>query len=189
MALNQIVTFLLIGIGLSFDTFAISVSSGIMKKGILFRQAVVVALFLAFFQALFPVIGWFIGVSVKSIIAGLDHWVAFGLLLLIGGKMILEGLKNEDDRKVFNPLNPAVMIGISVATSIDALVVGLSFGVLDTHILFPALIIGVVTFLAAMLGIFFGKHIPGKTSQRSMIAGGLILVLIGGKILLEHLSA
>ncbi len=187
MAFTQFVTFLLIGIGLSFDTFAISVSSGIMKKGILFRQAVVVALFLAFFQALFPVIGWFIGISVKSLIAELDHWIAFGLLLLIGAKMIYEGLKNEEERKVFNPLNLAVMIGISVATSIDALVVGLSFGVLDTHIIFPALIIGTVTFLAAMLGIFFGKNIPGKTSHRSLILGGIILILIGGKILLEHL--
>lgn len=187
MTFTQFLTFLLIGIGLSFDTFAVSVSFGILKREIHFRQACLVAFCLAFFQALFPVIGWLIGMSVKNLIARLDHWIAFGLLVLIGARMIYEGLREVEQRKDFDPMKLGVLIGLSVATSIDALVVGLSFGFLETHILLPAAVIGSVTFIAAMLGMLFGKNISGKKSHRSIILGGIILILIGGKILLEHL--
>jgi len=189
MTLSQFITFLLIGIGLSFDTFAVSVTFGILKQDIRFRQACMLAFPLAFFQALFPVIGWLIGLSLKNLIASYDHWIAFGLLALIGSKMIYEGFRNEEDRKEFEPMKPGVLIGISIATSIDALVVGLSFGFLDTHISIPAMVIGFVTFFAAMLGMLFGKQIRGKTSHRSLIIGGGILILIGIKILVEHMSA
>ena len=187
MTITQLITFLLIGIGLSFDSFAVSVSCGLMKREISFKQAAFVASFLALFQAAFPVIGWLIGSTLKDLIASVDHWIAFGLLAFIGVKMIIEGTKKDGVLTDFNPFKLSVLIGLSVATSIDALVVGLSFGFLDMPILFPAIIIGVVTFIASMLGMLFGKNIPAKRSRQSLILGGVILISIGIKILVEHL--
>ena len=187
MTITQIVTFILIGIGLSFDSFAVSISCGLMKREMKFAQAVYIAFFLAFFQAAFPVIGWLIGSTLKNIIASVDHWIAFGLLAFIGIKMIMEGTKKDGTLSDFDPLKFSVLIGLSVATSIDALVVGLSFGFLDMPILFPAIIIGIVTFIASMLGMLFGKNIPAKRSRQSLILGGVILISIGIKILVEHL--
>ncbi len=187
MTITQFITFLLIGIGLSFDSFAVSVSCGLMKQEIKFKQAVLVAGSLAFFQALFPVIGWFFGTKINNLIASVDHWIAFGLLTLIGAKMIIEGIKPEGMLKSFNPFNLRVLIGLSVATSIDALVVGLSFGFLDVPILFPVMVIGGVTFIASMLGMLFGKNVPAKRSHQSIILGGIILTLMGAKIMAEHL--
>ena len=187
MTITQFITFLLIGIGLSFDSFAISVSCGLMKKEIKFKQAALVAGSLAFFQALFPVIGWFLGTKINSVIASVDHWIAFGLLSLIGVRMIIEGVKPEGILKRFNPFNLRVLIGLSVATSIDALVVGLSFGFLDVPILFPMIVIGGVTFIASMLGMLFGKNVPAKRSHQSLILGGIILTAMGVKIIAEHL--
>lgn len=187
MTIDQLITFLLLGIGLSFDSFAVSVSCGLMKREIKFQQATIVASSLAFFQALFPVIGWIIGEAVKDVIASFDHWVAFGLLVFIGGKMIIEGTKKNGTLSNFNPFKLNILIGLSVATSIDALVVGLSFGFLDMPILFPVLVIGLVTFIASMLGMLFGKNISAKRSHQSLIIGGIILISIGAKILIEHL--
>ena len=187
MTFTQFVTFFFIGVGLCFDTFAVSVSFGILKREIRFLQAAKVAIILALFQALMPVIGWLIGMSVKNLISNVDHWISFGLLFFIGARMIFEGVRNVEERREFDPAKLGVLLGVAVATSIDALVVGLSFGFLDTHILFPASVIGMVTFIAAMLGMLFGKKIPGKTSHRSIMVGGIILILIGLKILLEHL--
>ncbi len=187
MTTEQLITFLLIGIGLSFDSFAVSVSCGLMRREIRFLQACPVAFSLAFFQGLFPVIGWFIGTSVKELISSVDHWIAFGLLAFIGIKMIIEGVNPDSSLKNFNPFQIKVIIGLSIATSIDALVIGLSFGFLNLPILFPVLVIGGVTFIASMLGMLFGKYIPAKRSHQSLILGGIILFAIGLKILVEHL--
>jgi manganese efflux pump family protein len=187
MTFTQFITFLLIGIGLSFDSFAVSVSCGLMKQEIKFKQATLVAGSLAFFQALFPVIGWFFGTTINDLIATVDHWIAFGLLTLIGIKMIIEGVKPEGMLKSFNPFNIRVLVGLSVATSIDALVVGLTFGFLDVPILFPVVVIGGVTFIASMLGMLFGKNVPAKRSHQSIILGGIILAAMGIKIIAEHL--
>lgn len=187
MTITQFITFFLIGIGLSFDSFAVSVSCGLMKQEIKFNQAIFVAGSLAFFQAVFPVIGWFFGTKISTVIASVDHWIAFGLLSAIGLKMIFEGIKPEGKLKNFNPFELKVLIGLSVATSIDALVVGLSFGFLNAPILFPVLVIGGVTFIASMLGMLFGKNVPAKRSHQSIILGGIILTAMGTKILAEHL--
>ncbi|WP_372647813.1 manganese efflux pump MntP family protein [Draconibacterium sp.] len=187
MTTAKFITFLLLGIGLSFDSFAVSVSCGLMKREIKFKQATLVAASLAFFQASFPVIGWLIGEALKDLIASVDHWIAFGLLALIGGKMIVEGIKEDGTLKNFDPFKISVLIGLSIATSIDALVVGLSFGFLEIPILFPVLVIGSVTFIAAMLGMLFGKNISARRSHQSLIIGGIILIAIGLKILAEHL--
>jgi putative Mn2+ efflux pump MntP len=188
MGFSQIITFVLVGIGLSFDSFAVSVSCGLVRKEIRFRQACIIAFSLAFFQAGFPVVGWLIGSAVKNLISSVDHWIAFGLLLIVGVKMIFEAFKEDSALRDFNPFKPLVLLSLSVATSIDALVVGLSYGFLDMKILIPALIIGSVTFIASMLGMLFGKNIPEKRSHQSIVIGGIILVLIGLKILLEHLG-
>ena len=185
----QFSTFCMIAVGLSFDTFAASVSLGVMRKEIRFLPATRVAFVLAFFQALFPLVGWYVGSSLKDLIAGFDHWVAFGLLAFIGGRMILEGIRKSEETLPFDPFRLKMVIGISIATSIDALVVGLSFGLVNTFVIFAVVIIGAVTFVAAMLGMLFGKKIPAGKSYRSIVVGGVILILIGLKILIEHLSA
>lgn len=187
MTLFQFLTFLMIGVGLSFDSFAVSVSCGLMRREIRFSEAAVVANSLAFFQALFPLLGWFVGNKLSGTISAFDHWIAFGLLAIIGVKMIIEGIKPESKLKNFNPFRLRVLISLSVATSIDALVVGLSFGFLEVPILVPVIIIGGVTFVASMLGMLFGKNIPAKRSHQSLILGGIILIIIGIKILVEHL--
>ncbi len=186
MTFTQFITFLLIGIGLSFDSFAVSVSCGLMRQEIKFKQAIFVAATLAFFQASFPLIGWFLGMKFNTLIEAIDHWIAFGLLAVIGIKMIIEGVKPEGVLKSFNPFNLRVLLGLSVATSIDALVVGLSFGFLDLPILFPVVVIGGVTFIVSMLGMLFGKNVPANRSHQSIILGGIILIAMGFKILAEH---
>ena len=187
MTITQLITFLLIGIGLSFDSFAVSVSCGLMRQEIKFKQAVFVASFLAFFQAAFPVIGWLLGEIVRNTVDSFAHWLSFGLLAFIGIKMIIDGVKGNGSLSTFNPFDVKVIIGLSVATSIDALAVGLSFGFLDLPILFPVLVIGFVTFIASMLGMLFGKNIPARRSRQSLVLGGIILIGIGVKILLENI--
>ena len=187
MTLLQLITFSLIGIGLSFDSFAVSVSCGLMKREIRFIEAAIFANSLAFFQALFPLIGWFVGNKLSGLISAFDHWIAFALLAIIGIKMIVEGIKPESKLKKFNPFQLKVLLGLSVATSIDALVVGVSFGFLEVPILVPVIIIGGVTFIASMLGMLFGKSIPASRSHQSLILGGIILIIIGIKILVENL--
>ena len=187
MTYTHFITFLLIGIGLSFDSFAVSVSCGLMRQEIKFKQAVFVASSLAFFQALFPVIGWVLGTKFNALIGTVDHWIAFGLLLITGIKMIIEGVKPEGKLNNFNPFKLRVLISLSVATSIDALVVGLSFGFLELPILFPVIVIGGVTFIASMLGMLFGKNVPAKRSHQSIILGGIILIAMGLKVIIEHI--
>ncbi len=187
MSFEELITFFLIAVGLSFDSFAVSVSCGLVKQEIRFRQAVVIALSLAFFQGGFPFLGWLAVNSLRALIAVFDHWIAFVLLVLVGVKMLVEGIKPDGSLHKCNPFKWKVLLGLSVATSIDALVVGLSFGFLDTEIWNPVIIIFLVTFIASMLGMLFGKNITAKQSHRSLIPGGIILILIGFKILIEHL--
>jgi manganese efflux pump family protein len=187
----EIVTLFLLALGLSFDSFAVSVSSGLILPGIRFYKACIIAFSLAFFQALMPLLGWMAGLTVRDELAQFDHWIAFGLLALLGIKMIYESLKPEEHRNGFNPLKPAVLLTISLATSIDALIVGVSFAFLETPdipaILIPVIIIGSVTFIMSMLGILFGKKAGAKLGKRMEMLGGIILIGIGLKILTEHL--
>lgn len=183
-----ILTLFILAIGLSFDTFAVSISSGIARKHIIFREAFIIASVFGFFQAIMPVLGWLGGLSIKGLIEPFDHWIAFGLLGAIGVKMIFESF-DKDEEKQFNPLNPKVMITMAIATSIDALTVGVSFAIVEVNMLLAFFIIGFITFLVAMLGMLFGKKIGGKTGRRMEILGGLILIIIGSKILFEHFAA
>lgn len=190
----EIVTLFLLALGLSFDSFAVSVSSGLMLPGIRFYKACIIAFSLAFFQAMMPMLGWLSGLTIRNYLIEVDHWIAFGLLALLGIKMIYEGLKPEHERKSFDPLNPWVLLTMSVATSIDALIVGITFAFIQIPdrplwltILLPGVIIGSVTFILSMLGILFGKKAGAKLGKHMEILGGLILIGIGIKILIEHL--
>ena len=184
----EILTIILIAISLSFDTFAVSISSGLVLKKIDFYNATKIAVTLAVFQAVMPLIGWLAGSGIKSYAESFDHWIAFGILGLLGGKMIYESFKTDPEDRSFNPLDIKVMIGMAIATSIDALVVGFSFALLNYKILFSIAIIGVVTYIVAMLGMLFGKNIGSRIGRRMEVLGGLMLIIIGLKILFEHLS-
>ncbi len=184
----QLLTTFLIAIGLSFDTFAVSVSSGLILKKIDFFNATKIAVTLAIFQAAMPLIGWLAGSQIKDYAASVDHWIAFGILSILGSKMIYESFKNDPEDRSFNPLNIKVMIGMAIATSIDALIVGFSFALLNYKILISVGIIGAVTYIVAMLGMLFGKKIGTRMGRRMEILGGVMLILIGLKILIEHLS-
>lgn len=183
----EILTVVFLAIGLSFDSFAVSVCSGLNLPQIRFFQAAKIAIFLAVFQAGMPLIGWLVGNGMKSVIGPVDHWLAFGLLGLIGGKMIIESWLGGEQRDIKNPLQIKVILMLSLATSIDALAVGFSFATLLDKILIAVFVIGLVTFIAAMLGILLGKKTGPKISRYAEVAGGLILLAIGSKILIEHL--
>jgi putative Mn2+ efflux pump MntP len=184
----ELLTIFLIAIGLSFDTFAVSVSSGLILRKIDFVNASKIAVTLAVFQAVMPVLGWLAGSGIKQYAENSDHWIAFGILALLGGKMIYESFTSDPENRSFNPLDIRVMISMAIATSIDALIVGFSFALLDYKILVSVGIIGIVTYIVAMLGMLFGKKIGARMGRRMEILGGVMLILIGLKILLEHIS-
>ncbi len=182
------ITILLIAIGLSFDTFAVSVSTGITVTTIRFWQAIRIAFTLSIFQALMPFMGWLLGKQVEQLISNYDHWIAFGLLAILGLKMVYESFKNDNEKSTFNPLRLSILLGMAVATSVDALVVGVSFAFIKMNIYWSILVIAVVTFLVSMTGILFGKKVGGRLGKRMEVIGGLILIGIGVKILLSHLT-
>jgi manganese efflux pump family protein len=180
-------TILLIAISLSFDSFAVSISSGISHNKISFFNATKIAFSLAFFQAAMPVLGWYIGTEIRDYVKNFDHWLAFSLLFILGGKMIYDSIRAGKDETPFNPLNFWVLIGISLATSIDAFIVGISFGFIGTNIIAAIIIIGAVTFIVSMLGILFGKTAGKKLGKIMEVLGGVILIGIGTDILITHL--
>ena len=185
--MSQLIELILIAIGLSFDTFAVSISTGLTNNKIRFIQGVKVALVLAFFQTLMPLIGWLGGVQVGRLMSDFDHWIAFGLLFLLGVKMIADTFEKEEERKI-NPMMLSVLIYLGLATSVDALVVGVSLALISTDIYLALAVIGFTTFMAAMIGMLLGKNATGKLGKNIEVLGGLILIGIGTKILIEHLS-
>jgi putative Mn2+ efflux pump MntP len=181
---------LLIGIafGLSMDALAVSIANGFMIKELSLKHAFRIAFFFGFFQAIMPLVGWFAGLSIRHIIRDFDHWIAFGLLSFIGIKMIWESrsLKVEEDCK--NCLHFPTLLLLSLATSIDALAVGVSFAMLELRIAVPVVIIGAVTFVNCLVGTQLGNKFGHLFENKLEIIGGIILVLIGLKILIEHLA-
>jgi manganese efflux pump family protein len=180
-------TVLSIAVGLSMDAFAVAITSGITIKDLRPAHAFKIALFFGGFQALMPVIGWLAGLGMKDFVSGFDHWVAFGLLLFVGGKMLWESYRMKEDEAKDDPLDNAVLLLLALATSIDALAVGLSFSFLKVSIAMPVLVIGTVTFALSFAGVLLGKRVGHLFESRIEAAGGLILIGIGGKILFEHL--
>jgi putative Mn2+ efflux pump MntP len=177
-------TVVLIAIGLAMDAFAVAIAKGMSVYKNRRRSALVLASLFGGFQALMPVIGWFAGLGLRDLIMGVDHWVAFGLLGFIGAKMIHDSTKSEDGKQ--EDVTILVALVLAVATSIDALMVGLGFAFLEIPILIPVLIIGLVTFALSYLGFVFGSRIGGIYGKRIKVLGGLVLILIGVRILAEH---
>ena len=175
-----------IAFGLAMDAFAISVTSGVAIKNLKVNHALKIAIFFGGFQALMPVVGWFSGLSLRNFISGVDHWVVFGLLSFIGAKMIYEAAKMGPG-KGDDPLNIYALLILSIATSIDALAVGITFAFLNIAIIIPIIIIGIVTFVLSFFGVFIGNKIGHFFERKIETVGGLILIGIGIKILFEHL--
>ncbi len=183
----DIVTIIFIAFGLAMDAFAVSITSGLTIKHLRINNALKIAIFFGSFQAVMPVIGWLAGLSLRDFIAGVDHWIAFGLLSFIGCKMIYESIKIKSSKKEINPLNVYVLLMLSIATSIDALAIGVSFAFLKISIATPIIVIGAVTFLLSFLGVFVGNRFGHFFESKIEIVGGFILIGIGIKILIEHL--
>jgi len=179
------VTVILVAIGLAMDAFAVSIAKGVSVNKNKLESAILLASLFGGFQALMPVIGWLAGLGLKDIIMGVDHWIAFWLLGFIGAKMIYDSTRSEDGKEEDITLFAALTL--AVATSIDALMVGLSFAFLETPILIPILIIGIVTFVLSFVGVIFGSGMGSVFGKKIKILGGLILILIGIRILIEHL--
>ena len=181
-------TTILLSLGLAADAFAVAVSSGLAIKHMKVNKALKIALFFGVFQALMPVLGWLIGLSFSFLITPIDHWIAFGLLSFIGGRMIYESLQSEECEKKFNPLDTGTLITLSVATSIDALAVGIGFAVLKDSIALAVTAIGFITFFLAFAGVFIGHKCGNLFANKIEILGGAILIFIGSRILFMHLT-
>ena len=191
----DILSIFLIAVGLAMDAFAVSVSNGILIKKLTLPIVLKFAVFFGAFQFVMPLLGWRLGITFSASIASFDHWIAFGLLSLIGGKMLLDIFKpagedevgevNEtDEKKILSLRNMTIL---AVATSIDAMAVGVSFAVIETNILFASAIIGIVAFVLSAVGVIIGKKLGDIFKKGAELFGAVILILIGFKILIEHL--
>lgn len=183
------VTIFFIAISLAMDAFAVAAASGVIIRRRRLHHALRFGLSFGLFQMVMPVLGWASGRVLRPVIAAVDHWIAFLLLGLIGAKMIIEALQIEKFERAEESFSTRVLLGLSVATSIDALVIGMSFAFLNVAIISPVLVIGIVTFLLSFFGFLLGNKFGHLFENKIEILGGLVLVGIGLKILLEHLCA
>lgn len=183
----------LLAIGLAMDCFAVSVASGIILKRVQWKSMLTMAFTFGLFQAMMPLLGWFAASTFSHLIENVDHWIAFTILVFLGGRMIIESFKDEDCRQEFNPSSPKVVLTMAIATSIDALAVGVSFAFLGVRdcldILSPVSIIGFVSFALSIIGLLFGIKCGCGCARKlkAELWGGIILIVIGIKILIEHL--
>ena len=177
----------LIAVGLSMDAFAVSVCKGLAMPKCTFKKAAIVGLWFGGFQALMPAIGYVLGAQFQETIASIDHWIAFVLLVLIGGNMIHEALDN-DEEEADASLDVKTMFLLAVATSIDALAIGITFAFLKVNIIPAVCFIGIVTFIISFAGVKIGNVFGARYKNKAKIVGGIILILLGLKILLEHLG-
>ena len=179
----MVIELFLIGVGLSMDAFAVSVCKGLGMEKINKKHAFLIGLYFGGFQALMPFLGWALGIRFQKYITSVDHWIAFFLLLFIGGKMVIEAVRDKDVQEI-----GAKDLPLAVATSIDALAVGITFAFLNVSIMEACLIIGCTTFVLSVIGVVVGNFFGTRYKRKAEIAGGVILILIGLKILLEHLG-
>lgn len=174
-----------IGIGLAMDAFAVAVCKGLSMKKLDLKKAIIISLYFGFFQAIMPVIGLFLGNKFAVLIDKLDHWVAFSLLSVTGGNMIIESLKN-DNEDINDSIDIKTMLILSISTSIDALAVGITFSFFRINLLMAITIIGVITFILSLIGVKIGNKFGDKLKNKAEFIGGLVLIIIGIKILLSH---
>lgn len=189
----SILDLILLSVALAMDCFTVSITSGLIQRRLVVRTMLITAFFFGLFQGLMPLLGW-AGMSFLSgALERWDHWIAFGLLAFLGGRMILSGLRPDDEESSFDPTKFSTTLTMAVATSIDALAVGLSFGVSGYEtlgsIMLPLLIIAAGSFLFSIAGFMIGAFAGKRISFPVEILGGIILIGIGVKILIEHLSA
>lgn len=184
----NLVELLLIAVGLSMDAFAVAICKGLSMKKATLKGMLTVGLYFGAFQALMPLIGYFIGIQFESYITSIDHWIAFVLLSVIGINMIREAVGHKDEEREEADLRFKAMLPLAVATSIDALAVGVTFAFLKTDIVPAVSFIGVITLILSMIGVKIGNMFGGKLKSKAEIFGGIILIGIGLKILLEHLG-
>ncbi|WP_028234152.1 manganese efflux pump MntP [Pseudobutyrivibrio sp. MD2005] len=181
----------LLGVGLSMDAFAVSICKGLAMRQVNKKQMLVIALFFGGFQALMPLIGWLVGSTFAKKIVAFDHWIAFILLLYVGGKMVIDAIKEWKDIDIVDQMDPPLDIKelfvLAIATSIDALACGVTFSFEENfNILKAILIIGVTTFVLSSIAVYVGNIFGDKYKAKAQLAGGIILILLGTKILLEH---
>lgn len=185
-----IIELILMGIGLAMDAFAVAICKGLAMRQVNKKQCLTIAAFFGGFQALMPFLGWLLGSRFADKISAIDHWIAFVLLAYIGGKMIAEAIKEKDEvieiEEMDAPLDLKELLVLAIATSIDALAVGITFSFLEVNIVEAVTIIGVVTFIISAAGVFVGNLFGNKYKTKAEFAGGLILVILGFKILMEH---
>ncbi len=182
----DLLTVLLIAVGLAMDAFAVSIAKGMAISHHRRKFALLLGVFFGGFQMLMPAIGWLVGLSFADVIMGVDHWIAFGLLAFIGSKMIFDSTKKESGMTDESLKLHSILI-LAIATSIDALMVGLSFAFLNILILEPIMVIGLITFMLSVIGFFFGCELGRLFGNKIKVVGGLILIAIGLRILLEHI--
>ena len=178
---------ILISIGLAMDAFAVSVCKGVQIKKLDYNKMIIVGLYFGSFQAIMPTIGYLLGTTFDDLVTQIDHWIAFVLLSFIGLKMIKETLKKEESN-INEKLDLKTMLVLAIATSIDALAVGITFAFLNVNLILSILIIGIITFLISIIGVKIGNKFGNKYEKKAEFVGGLILILLGFKILLEHLK-
>ncbi|KON31771.1 hypothetical protein AC477_03830 [miscellaneous Crenarchaeota group-1 archaeon SG8-32-1] len=180
-------TIILIAIALAMDSFSVAITRGFTStKTKILSEALKIGFFFGTFQAVMPTIGWLAGLSIINLISEVDHWIAFGLLALVGTRMIYESL-TSGSKKIASSSSLKVLIMLSIATSIDALAVGLSLSFLEESILIPAIIIGIITFSLSFIGVYIGKKL-GNYFEKMGVFGGIILIVIGLRVLIEHLG-
>lgn len=175
-----------IAVGLSMDAFAVSICKGLSVRRLRPRHNLICGLYFGGFQALMPVIGWLLGRQFESLIKSIDHWIAFALLVLIGANMIREAVKNEEEN-LNDSFLPKTMLPLAVATSIDALAVGVTFAFLDVSIVPAVSMIGATTFILSAVGVKIGNVFGAKYKSKAELVGGIVLIAMGVKILIEHL--
>jgi len=181
------ITIILIAFGLAMDAFAVSIASGVTIKKLRLEHAVRIAVFFGGFQAFMPLIGWLAGSGLSGAIVAVEHYVTFGILLFIGGKMIYESVKIKENERRLDCTRVSVLLFLALATSIDALAAGFSFAFLDLGIVKPVLVIGGVTFCLSLAGVYIGDRVGHLFESKIEIVGGVMLIGVGIKILVEHL--
>lgn len=178
---------IVIGLGLAMDSFAVSVCKGLSMKKLNWKHALIIATYFGIFQGGMPVIGFLLGSTFSSFVAGIDHWIAFILLAIIGGNMIKESTDDELEKRNDN-IDVKTMLILAIATSIDALAVGITFAFFKANVVLSVLVIGIITFILSVIGVFLGFKFGDKFQNKAELTGGVILIIIGLKILLEHLG-
>ncbi|MBU4263250.1 MAG: manganese efflux pump MntP family protein [Proteobacteria bacterium] len=182
------VTLIFIALALAMDAFAVALAAGVALHPVSKRQLFRLGFHFGLFQGLMPIIGWLAGLGVQGLISAYDHWLAFGLLSFVGGKMIFEAFQDDEEKQKTDPTKGATMVMLSIATSIDALAVGLSLAVIGVNIWTPALVIAVTAATLTVAGMLLGGKIGMIWGKRVEVLGGLLLIGIGLKILVDHLG-